>query len=153
MPVARTDLDRQLVDEIVGLTRQSGMRLRRRLTETGLPMGPSFCLMALSKSGEMPATRLAHEVGVRGPTLTGLLDTLEGEGLVRRKPGREDRRVTLLSVTAKGRRLLEKLQEGLLGEWREILAEVPAARKRAWIAAVRELRALAQDGMELGGPA
>ena len=149
----RIDLDRDLVDEILGLTRQSGMRMRRRMAETGLASGPTFCLFALVKSGEVPASRLAQEVGVRGPTMTGLLDTLEAERLVRRKPSREDRRVSLLSVTPKGRRLFERLHEELLEEWRRILADVPTARKREWIEAIRSLRRLAQAGQAPGGSA
>src|SRR5580692_10315539 len=97
MPRFRLNPDAALVDEIVGLTRQTGLRMRRQMAATGLPFGQTSCLFTLSKTGEIPATRLATEMGIRGPTMTGLLDTLEAAELVRRRPSPEDRRVTLLS--------------------------------------------------------
>jgi DNA-binding MarR family transcriptional regulator len=108
-------------------------------------MGPSFCLLALSKTGEVPASRLAQEVGVRGATMTGLIDTLAAEGLVRRRPSPEDRRVSLLALTPKGKRLFAKLQQELIDDWRLRLTGVPASTKRAWTTMVHELRMLWVD--------
>ena len=153
MPRAAKDTDRQLVEEIIALTRSTGMRMRRRMAGSSLAMGPSFCLAALSKAGEIPASRLASEVGVRGPTMTGLLDTLEREQLVRRRPSPDDRRVTLLSMTPKGRRLFEKVQDAVIDDWRAALAGVPASTKREWAVAVRALRTLAQTGFPAVGDA
>jgi DNA-binding MarR family transcriptional regulator len=145
MPRSTANPDQALVDEIVGLTRQTGLRMRRRMAATGLPFGQSACLFTLAKTGEIPATRLATEMGIRGPTMTGLLDTLESSELVRRRPSPEDRRVTLLSFTPKGRRLLQKVQQGLYEEWTGLLADVPRARKQAWTTTLREIRALGQQ--------
>jgi DNA-binding MarR family transcriptional regulator len=147
-----TDTDGVLVDELVALTRQSGMRMRRRLTETGLPMGPSVCMLTLSKIGEMPTNRLASEMGIRGPTLTALLDTLEGEALILRKSDPGDRRVTLVSLTPKGNRLFEQLQRDLVDEWVRIFGPVPQAKKRAWAKVVREIREHAQAATETETP-
>ena len=81
--------------------------------------------------------------------MTGLLDTLESSELVRRRPSPEDRRVTLLSFTPKGRRLLQKVQQGVYDEWTGLLADVPAGRKRAWTETLREIRALGQQASSL----
>ncbi|HTT26223.1 MAG TPA: MarR family transcriptional regulator [Thermoplasmata archaeon] len=143
----RPDPDEALVDEIVGLTRQTGLRMRRRMAATGLPFGQTSCLFTLAKTGEIPATRLATEMGIRAPTMTGLLDTLEASELVRRRPSPDDRRVTLLSFTPKGRRLLQRVQRDVYEEWSGLLAEVPAARKRAWTDTLHEIRSLGQRAL------
>jgi DNA-binding MarR family transcriptional regulator len=142
MPRARINPDEALVDEIVGLTRQTGLHMRRRMAATGLPFGQTSCLFTLAKTGEIPATRLATEMGIRGPTMTGLLDTLEAAELVRRRPSPDDRRVSLLSFTPKGRRLLQKVQRDVYDEWTGLLAEIPAARKRQWTETLHEIRIL-----------
>jgi DNA-binding MarR family transcriptional regulator len=147
------DIDAALVDEIIALTRQTGLTMRRRMAATGLPMGQTLCLFTLSKTGEIPSTRLAVEMGIRGPTMTGLLDPLESAGLIRRRPSPKDRRVTLLTFTPKGRRLLQKVHQELYAEWTALLAEVPVARKRAWTATLQEIRKFGQATALEGGRA
>ena len=149
MARSRIPPDEALVDEIVGLTRQTGLRMRRRMAATGLPFGQSSCLFTLAKTGEIPATRLATEMGIRGPTMTGLLDTLEESELVRRRPSPDDRRVTLLSFTPKGRRLLQKVQRDLYAEWSGLLSDIPVARKRAWTDTLHEIRTLGQKSLTM----
>ena len=153
MPASHSDLDSELVAEIIALTRHSGMRMRRRFADTGLAAGPSMCLLALSKLGPVPTSRLAQELGVRGPTLTELVDGLEADGLVRRSPSPDDRRITVLSATPRGEKIFQRIHNGVVKEWRQILAKVPAARKRAWTEMLREIRALAQEDALLDGGA
>ena len=53
---------------------------------------------------------IAGNMAVGGPALVRHLDRLEDEGLVRRTRDRDDRRVTRVTVTAKGRRHLDRLR-------------------------------------------
>ena len=53
--------------------------------------------------------QIAHRLGVRRPTVTGLLDNLEKDGLVERSPHATDGRALRVELTKKGRRLLDKL--------------------------------------------
>jgi len=53
-----------------------------------------------------PAT-LAEEAGVTRATMTGLIDTLEKDGLVAREPDAHDRRTIHVRLTGEGRALLE----------------------------------------------
>ncbi|MFI6511090.1 MarR family winged helix-turn-helix transcriptional regulator [Streptosporangium sp. NPDC050855] len=46
---------------------------------------------------------LARSAGVSSRNVTGLVDTLERDGLVRRVPGRRDRRSVLVRITPAGR--------------------------------------------------
>jgi DNA-binding MarR family transcriptional regulator len=50
----------------------------------------------------------------RVPDVTRLVDRLERKGLARRARGKEDRRVVLISITAKGLEVLEKLDRPLM---------------------------------------
>ena len=52
---------------------------------------------------------IAAEAGFSKATLTGVLDTLEGRGLVTRARSAADGRLVEVSLTARGRRLMTKL--------------------------------------------
>jgi len=52
---------------------------------------------------------LADAAGVSRATMTGLIDTLERDGLVTREPDTVDRRMMLVRLTAKGRSLLGEI--------------------------------------------
>jgi DNA-binding MarR family transcriptional regulator len=53
--------------------------------------------------------QIAEEVGFSKATLTGVLSTLESRGLVTRKKSKEDGRLVLVELTARGRKLMDKL--------------------------------------------
>lgn len=52
---------------------------------------------------------LASAAGVSRATMTGLLDTLERDGLVVRRPDQQDRRMMLVQMTDQGREVLARL--------------------------------------------
>jgi MarR family transcriptional regulator, organic hydroperoxide resistance regulator len=60
-------------------------------------------LFVLRVWGDMDARSLAAEAGVTAATLTGVMTTLEGRGLLRRKGDRVDGRRILVSLTPHGR--------------------------------------------------
>jgi DNA-binding MarR family transcriptional regulator len=66
---------------------------------------------------------LAEVEGVRSPTMTQLVNGLEADGLVRRRPVREDGRRVVVEATAAGSRLLRKAQ----GRRLDVLVDLLAA--------------------------
>jgi DNA-binding MarR family transcriptional regulator len=77
------------------------------------PLTPSqFQLLKLmSLDGEHQAGEVASFLGVSPPAATKNIDKLERLGLVTRSPSKGDRRATLLAVSRKGRRLVQKYEE------------------------------------------
>jgi len=59
--------------------------------------------------GEMESRDLAAAVGISRPTSTGVVTTLEGRGLVRRKRVAEDGRMVRVALTRAGRTKIERL--------------------------------------------
>src|SRR3954467_2196200 len=57
----------------------------------------------------LPMGRLAATLGCDASNVTGLVDRLEGRGLVERKPSPEDRRVKVLQLTPTGSRVRAQL--------------------------------------------
>ena len=62
-----------------------------------------------SNSGTLGPAELADAAGVSRATMTGLIDTLERDGLVTRAPDTVDRRMMLVRLTDKGRARLEEI--------------------------------------------
>jgi DNA-binding MarR family transcriptional regulator len=61
-----------------------------------------FVLQALGLEGSRPIAAIGQQLGLGPSTMTGLVDRLEEQGLVRRVRHARDRRATVLRLTRKG---------------------------------------------------
>ncbi|MCI4373810.1 MAG: MarR family transcriptional regulator, partial [Thermoplasmata archaeon] len=71
-------------------------------------------------------SKLAGLLGVRPQTVTPIVDTLERAGWVRRVRSTEDRRESLLTLTPKGKRLLESVRTSFFEKLGRALDEAPS---------------------------
>jgi DNA-binding MarR family transcriptional regulator len=99
------------------LMRSGAHRLSR--TEVGV-------LSTLSE-GPRRITELAQTEALAQPTVTQLVDKLEGRGLVARARSGEDARVVMVEVTAAGLERLEEVRAEIRTSMREALADLPDA--------------------------
>jgi DNA-binding MarR family transcriptional regulator len=99
--------------------RISVSRLARRLrverlglggTETVLSDIQLAALAALERHDSMTPGELAEHEKVQPPSMTRVIAVLEERGLVRREPHPTDRRQVMLSVTADGRELVQRVR-------------------------------------------
>jgi MarR family transcriptional regulator for hemolysin len=84
---------------------------------------------------------LADDMEIGGPALVRHIDRLENEGLVARNRDGNDRRVTRITLTPKGRRLLKKLGTVAEREDQRMRAELSATETRALERALAKLHA------------
>ena len=69
--------------------------------------GPRLLLLRiLSEAGERRAGELARHLGIKASAASSLIESLEREGLVVRGGDAHDRRVTIISITDEGARVL-----------------------------------------------
>jgi DNA-binding MarR family transcriptional regulator len=66
-------------------------------------------LASLAGGKTMSIGSLANVTTMKQPTVTRILDRMEAKGDIRRIVGKPDRRVTMIRITAKGTRSVEKL--------------------------------------------
>jgi len=99
-------------NEIANRLNSAAIHLLRRISrDDGADgvTGPRLSALAvIVYGGASSASELATRERVAKPTMTRLVDGLEREGLVRRRPDAGDRRVVRIEATARGRRLLER---------------------------------------------
>ena len=72
----------------------------------------------------------AGRLGVDRTTMVGLLDALEGKGLVARQPDPADRRRNVVVLTSAGRRALKEAKAASDKAERELLADLSSAEAR-----------------------
>ena len=126
-------------------------RLRSERPASTVSLSALSILSTLHRSGPMPAARLAQAERLQPQSLSRLIAQLDREGLIKRRPGKEDRRTLILEITEAGRRALSHdmtaRREWLEGAMRKVL--MPGERAMLAHAAVAMLR-LADEGAEEG---
>lgn len=83
-------------------------RLRREDATSGLSAPRLSALSVIVFGGPLTLGELANAEQVRPPTMTRLVSALEDAGLVAREADPEDKRLTRIRATAKGRALLSQ---------------------------------------------
>jgi len=97
--------------QLAHMSRGWRAELDRRLADLGLSQARWLVLLHLARFKAPPTQReLAQSVGVEGPTLARLLDSLENQGLVRRQAVVEDRRAKKILLSDSARPLIEKIE-------------------------------------------
>lgn len=115
------------------------------LVACGLSEATVLPLMMLERLGCGARQRaLAEEIGIEGPSLVRLLDTLEAGGLVERRGDATDRRAKTLHLTAAGREVLARAQDALAGVRGRLLADLGADEVGACLRAFGAIEAAAK---------
>ena len=107
---ARTRHDAEAVLPLASALRLVVARLARRLRQQAEPgVSPSMlsALASIERHGRMTLSDLASHERVQPPTVTATLARLESAGMVARETDLDDRRVSWVSLTPEGRRLVE----------------------------------------------
>ncbi|MFP2933711.1 MarR family winged helix-turn-helix transcriptional regulator [Pyxidicoccus sp. 3LG] len=145
-------LDASAIETVIKLMKMShdlSGAYDAHLARHGLSMGRFIVLVRLfsaSESGEAPGltpAELAESSGVSRATMTGLLDTLEKDGLISREDHPEDRRMYTVHLTPKARRLLE----GMLPDHYRRISALMAPLSEAERTTLRELLAKVSSGI------
>jgi DNA-binding MarR family transcriptional regulator len=124
--------------EVAARLRLAIVRTARRLrqeayeAEAGTDLSPTLtaALATIDRHGPLTPSDLADREGIRRPTATRIVASLEASELVARTADPADRRASLISATADGRALLKRLR----------------SRKNAYIA--KRLRGMDADEIE-----
>jgi MarR family transcriptional regulator for hemolysin len=124
------------------LLSQAAHSLHTRLTAALEDVGispRSYCVLSKAMTGDYTQIELAHAVGLDKTTMVVTLDELEAAGLAKRLPSTEDRRARMVAVTNAGERTVARAEEVVDAVHAEVLAELPARERKAFVDALNRL--------------
>jgi len=104
-------LDREIVSALADLVKQAGAITHSIAVSFGI--APSDLLALFKLDGVFTMKELAQKMGCDASFVTVIADTLEREGLARRAPSQQDRRVKNLVLTPEGIAAKERLMREL----------------------------------------
>ncbi|MEQ8345012.1 MAG: MarR family transcriptional regulator [Sneathiellaceae bacterium] len=151
MPGARREADlaamsADLMRAIRRITRAVDVQSKRVTRAAGLTIPQIVILQTLRERGPLSTGGLAAEISLSAPTVTTVLERLEGRDLVRRTRKSEDRRIVLTDLTERGREVLAQapplMHDGFLAGF----ARMDGAAQTRLVAALRTLADLMDTG-------
>ena len=140
----RPELDHSpigVIGRLSRLAREIEQRLEPVYREHGLEPGWHDVLATLRRSGStLRPTDLTNATMLTSSGTTKRLDKLEEAGLIARGPDPDDRRAILITLTTKGKDLIDRLTEAHLENERRILAGLSEADRRRLADLLRKLQ-------------
>ena len=107
-----------------------------------ISQGRFMVLMLLHHDPERPArpADLAVRASVTRATMTGLIDTLERDGFVRREPVADDRRMMQVRLTKAGRAFLERILPGHFRRIAAVMRRLTEAERRTLVTLLEKIQ-------------
>jgi DNA-binding MarR family transcriptional regulator len=117
--------------EAIDLVASTLLGRAARLTRLLMPSGAhklsrtEVGVLATLSEGSRRITQLAQTEALAQPTVTQLVDKLEGRGLVARARSGEDARVVMVEVTPAGTEVFDEVRAEIRASMREALIHLP----------------------------
>jgi DNA-binding MarR family transcriptional regulator len=130
-PVPAADA-RRLHELLLDVARRRSLRdpIAATCAELELSAPQVHLLLSLGHDGPLTMGVLARRAAVTEKTVTGLVDRMERDGLVRRERHETDRRVVQVRLTRAGTALHRRLDAGFLEKLTAVLGLLDAADRR-----------------------
>ncbi|MEO8206541.1 MAG: MarR family transcriptional regulator [Chthoniobacterales bacterium] len=116
------------------------------LAQYNLSQARFVVLMFLSESEERnKSSDIAAELAVSKATVTGLLDSLERDGLIERIASKEDRRIIFVQLSNKGKKLLDTVAPGYFKSVSEMTGILDEKERRQVVASMQKIKTHLSD--------
>ena len=134
----------QIVDQLEPLIAKQ----RRAVAEQGCLRNTSstqlHVLFVLVSEGAMPMGRLAEQLGVTLPNVTGIVERMVEHGFVERVRDEDDRRIVKVAATDSGRATVEEIDMIRRGQMAAVVSRLTAEQQQRALRTFTELRQAAE---------
>lgn len=96
-------------------------------------------LMSIHEDKQISVGKLAKQIQVSGPTVTGLVDRLVDRNFVIRQRDKQDRRKVVVALTEKGKNTVREFQKGIQKRWEGILEHLTSEERGSYLKIVRKI--------------
>ena len=144
------DADVLATEAVMNLIRTADMafeRIGRLLRPLGVSAAGGLVLGQLRDHGAMSPSELGERLIVTRATVTGLLDSLERRGMVRRSANPDDRRGLVVEITPTGLEAIQQIRTLIHGRETVWMSAIPAEELQTLI----NLLHRAQDSIAADG--
>ena len=121
--------DLRILNAIRQIIRAADIDSRKLADEHDITSPQLITLMAVVEKGSITATEISGRIHLSESTLVGVLERLEGKGLIKRERDDHDRRVIWVSPTKEGRELAAKTPFPLQFSLNKALRQLPAQER------------------------
>jgi DNA-binding MarR family transcriptional regulator len=115
----------ELIVQIIEAQRRMNRVIRERTLDSWVKLNLTIpqlkSLFYISRHGRVNPSGLASGIRVTPANVTGIVERLVEQGLLTRTPDSGDRRISWLTVTDRGKTLINELREGRAQEMRRTL--------------------------------
>jgi MarR family transcriptional regulator, organic hydroperoxide resistance regulator len=138
-PDSKSELD-AIVETIIYLYTESRRLTKGMAAQFGLT-GPQLTVIKLLQElGDLSLSSLSERIRAQNSTVTGIIDRMEREGLVRRERSTTDRRVVYIRLSDKGEKLARTIQVEPMEIFQSALASLSPADLGALLRILTKLR-------------
>jgi len=110
------------------------VRRERNAVSQGIITLPQFLgLSFLRKNPDSPVKAFADTLGLKPSSASGLIDRMVHNGLIRREHSKTDRRMVLLTLKAKGERMVDEITEQKQQSVAELFAPLSAEERTTYL--------------------
>lgn len=125
-----------IVEDTVDFHLRSTLFAMRRMynliaLENGITQGIGYALINIGEEG-IPATKIAPLMGMTSSSLSRMLKKMQDEGMIYRKPDKDDRRIVRIFLTIDGSKLRNKVREVVLSFNNELFKKLDIEDLRAF---------------------
>lgn len=146
MPAGHPTADRPDLAAMLAPLARALMALETPVLERhGLTMWAYSALSGLRGREVRTQSALAQAIGADKTRIIAVLDDLQEDGLIDRRPDPADRRVYLLSLTDRGDRVLAAAQADIQRREEELLAHLTPSDRAVFLKAAETLAAIPRD--------
>lgn len=110
-----------------------------RLAGRALTPGVFSTLLAIRENPGVRHGALADALMIQRPNMTTLINRLQRDGYVSRRPSADDKRWVVLFLTSKGERAVAQTLAAMAANDRAITSELSSAERRTLLALLRKL--------------
>jgi DNA-binding MarR family transcriptional regulator len=135
------------------LVRIYQFRDRDRICCHDVSVTQCYAIEALVRRGPSTLNELAAELYLDKSTASRVVATLERKGYVTRAPHADDARAVVSTVTPAGRRLHDRIHEGLVEEEARLLEDFEPEIREATVRLIFRLARAAESRAGVGSPA
>lgn len=101
---------------------------RDQIKVHGFTTSQCYTLLEIQKVNQIAMNELSDKMNLNSSTMTRILDTLVRDGYIDRQKSAEDRRLVLVSLTAKGAESANKLNHTVNSYYKKVIESIPSGK-------------------------